>query len=119
MSAPVLERLGGATLQHIEYVGGLTIQLRNAFLALGRTLPLVGNRNRWQSAVRQMLAVGVDAFPMVGIMAVCAGFILAMQGASELRRFGGAPVVVGLGTIGFSPRLGPLLPADAGGGGVC
>jgi ABC-type transporter Mla maintaining outer membrane lipid asymmetry permease subunit MlaE len=31
-----------------------------------------------------MLAVGVDAFPMVGIMALCAGFILAMQGASEL-----------------------------------
>ncbi len=113
MSAPVLERLGGATLQHIEYVGGLTIQLRNAFLALGRTLPLVGNRNRWQSAVRQMLAVGVDAFPMVGIMAVCAGFILAMQGASELRRFGATQFVVDLVTIGFTRELGPLLTAIA------
>jgi ABC-type transporter Mla maintaining outer membrane lipid asymmetry permease subunit MlaE len=27
-----------------------------------------------------MLAVGVDAFPMVGIMALCTGFILAIQG---------------------------------------
>src|SRR5258707_1193874 len=113
MSAPVLERLGGATLQHIEYAGALTIQLRNAFLAMGRTLPLVGNRNRWQSAVRQMLAVGVDAFPMVGIMAVCAGFILAMQGASELRRFGAMEFVVDLVTIGFTRELGPLLTAIA------
>src|SRR6202050_4213780 len=113
MSTSVVERLGSATLRHIEYVGGFTIQLRNALGALGRTLPLVGNRYRWRSAIRQMLAVGVDAFPMVGIMAVCAGFILAMQGASELRRFGAMQFVVDLVTIGFTRELGPLLTAIA------
>jgi len=60
-----------------------------------------------------MLAVGVDAFPMVGIMAVCAGFILAMQGASELRRFGAMQFVIDLVTIGFTRELGPLLTAIA------
>ena len=60
-----------------------------------------------------MLAVGVDAFPMVGVMAVCAGFILAMQGASELRRFGAMEFVVDLVTIGFTRELGPLLTAIA------
>src|SRR6202050_3371445 len=113
MSTSVVERLGSATLRHIEYVGGFTIQLRNALGALGRTLPLVGNRYRWRSAIRQMLAVGVDAFPMVGIMAVCAGFILAMQGASELRRFGAIQFVIDLVTIGFTRELGPLLTAIA------
>ena len=34
-----------------------------------------------------MLQIGVDALPMVALMAICTGFILAMQGASELRRF--------------------------------
>jgi hypothetical protein len=63
MSTVVVERLGSATLRHIEYVGALVIQLGNAFGSLGRTLPLVGNRNRWRSAIGQMLAVGVDAFP--------------------------------------------------------
>jgi phospholipid/cholesterol/gamma-HCH transport system permease protein len=109
----IVERLGSATLRQLEYVGGLVIQIGNAFGALGRTLPLVGNRNRWHSAVRQMLAVGVDAFPMVGIMAVCAGFILAMQGASELRRFGAMQFVVDLVAIGFTRELGPLLTAIA------
>jgi phospholipid/cholesterol/gamma-HCH transport system permease protein len=113
MSASAIERLGGATLRHLEYVGGLAIQLRASVAALTQTLPLIGNRNRWKSAIQQMLAIGVDAFPMVAIMAVCAGFILAMQGASELRRFGAMQFVVDLVTIGFTRELGPLLTAIA------
>jgi hypothetical protein len=48
MTTSIVERLGGATLRHVEYVGALVIQLRNALGALGRTLPLVGNRYRWR-----------------------------------------------------------------------
>src|SRR5580704_15970714 len=113
MTKSVVERLGSATLRHLEYVGSLAIQFRNALGSLGRTLPLVGNRYRWRSAIQQMLAVGVDAFPMVGIMAVCSGFILAMQGASELKRFGAIEFVIDLVTIGFTRELGPLLTAIA------
>jgi phospholipid/cholesterol/gamma-HCH transport system permease protein len=113
MSTTIVERVGGATVRHLEYVGGLVIQIRNAVGALKRALPLVGNRSRWRSAVQQMLAVGVDAFPMVGIMAVCAGFILAMQGASELRRFGAMQFVIDLVSVGFTRELGPLLTAIA------
>src|SRR5580658_1810441 len=113
MSTPVVERLGSATLRYLGYVGGLTIQFRDAFGALGRALPFVGNRNRWQSAINQMLAIGVDAFPMVAIMAICAGFILAMQGASELRRFGAMQFVIDLVSVGFTRELGPLLTAIA------
>lgn len=113
MTVPVAERVGRATLRHVEYVGGLTTQLWSAFRSLGRALPLLGNRNRWQSAIHQMVAVGVDAIPMVGIMAVCSGFILAMQGASELRRFGAMKFVIDLVTVGFTRELGPLLTAIA------
>jgi len=113
MNLPVVERVGGATLSQVEYLGGLAIQLWDALRSLGRTLPLLGNRNRWRSAVGQMLAVGVDAVPMIAIMAVCAGFILAMQGASELRRFGAMEFVIDLVTIGFTRELGPLLTAIA------
>ena len=109
----VLEIVGGSTLRHLEYVGGLTIQLRQATGSLTRTLPLVGNRNRWRSAIQQMVAIGIGAIPMVAIMAVCAGFILAMQGASELRRFGAIHFVIDLVTIGFTRELGPLLTAIA------
>src|SRR5215469_13984828 len=113
MITSVLEYFGKSTLRHLEYVGGLTNQVRAALGSLGRVLPLVGNRNRWRSVVRQMLAIGVDASPMVGIMALCTGFILAMQGASELRRFGAMTLVVDLVSIGFTRELGPLLAAIA------
>jgi len=113
MGLSLVESVGSATLRHINYVGSLAIQFVSSVGSLGRALPLVGNRNRWRSAVRQMLLIGVDAFPMVAVMAVCAGFILAMQGASELRKFGAVNFVVDLVTIGFTRELGPLLTAIA------
>jgi len=113
MSASAVERIGNSTLRHLGYVGALAIQFRKGLGTLGRVLPLMGNRFRWQSAVAQMLAVGVNAAPMVGIMAVCSGFILAMQGASQLRRMGAIEMVVNLVTIGFMRELGPLLMAIA------
>ena len=113
MNIPVAEIVGRATLRHVEYVGGLTTQLWSALRSLGRTLPLLGNRNRWRTAINQMVAIGIEAIPMVGIMAVCSGFILAMQGASELRRFGAMKFVIDLVTVGFTRELGPLLTAIA------
>ena len=113
MNTPLLDRAGASTLSQLEYVGDLVIQSGKTIRALGRTLPLIGNRHRWLSAIRQMLAIGVAAIPMVGIMAFCTGFILAMQGASELRRFGAIQFVTDLVTIGFTRELGPLLTAIA------
>jgi phospholipid/cholesterol/gamma-HCH transport system permease protein len=49
----------------------------------------------------------------VALMAVCTGFILAMQGASELRRFGAIHYVIDLVAVGFTRELGPLLTAVA------
>ena len=60
-----------------------------------------------------MLQIGVNAGPIVGLMAMCSGFILAMQGASELSRFGALHYVIDLVSIGFSRELGPLLTAIA------
>jgi phospholipid/cholesterol/gamma-HCH transport system permease protein len=78
--ATLNERVGRATLNQLDYIGGLSIQLWAAVRALGAALPVTGNRYRWKASVGQMPQIGVDAMPMVGLMAVCAGFILAMQG---------------------------------------
>ena len=109
----MLDQVGHSTLGYLEYIGGLAIQSGRTIKALPRTIPMIGNLTRWRSALGQMLAVGVDAIPMVGIMAVCSGFILAMQGATELRRFGAIQYVIDLVTIGFTRELGPLLTAIA------
>src|SRR4051812_50109341 len=100
MITSALEYLGKGTLRHVEYVGSLAMQLRAAVGSLRRTLPLTGTRNLWGSAVRQMLAVGVDAFPMGGVMALCAGFFLAMEGGLGVPRFCGPHLVINLVWIG-------------------
>jgi phospholipid/cholesterol/gamma-HCH transport system permease protein len=111
--AALIEGVGKKTLNQLDYVGGLSIQLWAALRAMGATLPIVGNRYRWKASVGQMLQIGVSALPMVGLMAVCSGFILAMQGASELSRLGAMHYVIDLVAVGFTRELGPLLTAIA------
>jgi phospholipid/cholesterol/gamma-HCH transport system permease protein len=111
--ANVFEDVGKRTLNELDYVGSLNIQLWATLRAMRRALPFVGNRYRWQASVRQMLQIGYDALPMVSVMAICTGFILAMQGASELRRFGALHYVIELVVVGFTRELGPLITAIA------
>jgi len=114
--ATVLEDVGRKTIEQLDYVGSLNIQLWSTIRAMKCALPLVGNRYRWQATMRQVLQIGYDALPMVSLMALCAGFILAMQGATELRRFGAQEYVINLVVIAFTRELGPLLTATAVGG---
>ncbi len=111
--ATQLERVGRKTLDQLDYLGSLSIQLWVTLRSMKKALPFVGNRYRWKASVGQMLQIGVDAFPMVALMAVASGFILAMQGASELRRFGALHYVIDLVAVGFTRELGPLLAAIA------
>ena len=109
----VLESIGKKTLNELDYVGSLNIQLWSTLCAMKSALPLAGNRYRWKTTVQQMLQIGYDALPMVSLMAICTGFILALQGASELRRFGALHYVIDLVAVGFTRELGPLLTAIA------
>ena len=111
--ANLLEITGRETLSQLDYVGSLNVQWWATLRGMRAALPLVGNRHRWRAAVQQMLEIGVDALPMVALMSMCSGFILAMQGASELRRFGALHFVIDLVAVGFTRELGPLLTAIA------
>jgi phospholipid/cholesterol/gamma-HCH transport system permease protein len=107
----VLEVIGGGVIRGLGYIGGLIILGWSGLRATPRVLPVVGKRGLWQAALRQMAAIGVDALPMVGIMSVCAGFILAMQTGTELRKFGALQYVMDVVAVGFTRELGPLLTA--------
>ena len=107
------EQIGRSAIGFAEDAGALTIQFWTVLRKLPRVLPVLGKRRRWQSAVQQMFAIGASALPMSGIMSLCTGFILALQSASELRRFGALKFVVDLVAIGFTRELGPLITALA------
>jgi phospholipid/cholesterol/gamma-HCH transport system permease protein len=106
-----LEQVGHAAIVRVEDAGALTMQFWSVLRKLPRVLPIVGTRRRWHSVVQQMLAIGASALPMAGAMSLCTGFILALQSASELRRFGALEFVVNLVVIGFTRELGPLITA--------
>ena len=106
-----LEQVGKAAILQVEDAGALTMQFWSVLCKLPRVLPFVGAGRRWRSSVQQMLAIGASALPMAGIMSLCTGFILALQCASELRRYGALDFVVDLVAIGFTRELGPLITA--------
>ena len=97
-----LEAIGSGVIQGLTYVGGLTMQFWSGLRASPRVLPVLGKRTRWQTAMRQMAAIGVDALPIVAIMSVCAGFILAMQTGTYLKRYGALQYVMDVVAIGFT-----------------
>ena len=107
----LFEAIGAGVIDRLAYVGGLTTQWVRGVAVLPRVLPLVGKRGRWQSAIRQMYAIGVGALPMVAVMASCAGCILAIQSATILNQFGAIQLVINIVVIAFTKELGPLMTA--------
>jgi phospholipid/cholesterol/gamma-HCH transport system permease protein len=109
----MLTSLGRRAIHGATGVGTVTIQLWRTLLALPRTLPVVGHRRRWRSAVEQMLTIGASALPVAAVMSFCVGYVAALQVAAELRRYEATRYVVDLVAIGFTRELGALITGIA------
>lgn len=68
-------------------------------------------RIRWTPIVHHMQQVGLNAVPIVSLMAFLIGVVLAFQGAAQLRQFGAEVFVVDLIAISILRELGILLTA--------
>ncbi|MEM9012133.1 MAG: MlaE family lipid ABC transporter permease subunit [Pseudomonadota bacterium] len=68
-------------------------------------------RLRATSLFFHMQAVGLNAVPIVALMAFLIGIVLAFQGATQLRQFGAEVFVVDLIAISILRELGILLTA--------
>jgi len=92
-------------------------RLRSPLEFLGRVsvaLVRVGPRARhWRpiSIVRHVYDTGVEAIPIVALIAFLIAVILAYMGAQQLRLFGADIFVVDLVTVGVLRELGVLLTA--------
>ena len=107
----VLHSVGKGAIERVEYVGGLTIQFWRGMRALWRVNPITGSKLRWKSTIRQAAIVGVDALPVVCLIAAATGMIMALQGGGELRKFGALQFVVNLVGVSMTRELGPLMTA--------
>jgi phospholipid/cholesterol/gamma-HCH transport system permease protein len=82
-------------------------------LTLTRIVPLLVRpwRLRITSLVHHMQTSGIEAIPIVSLMAFLIGVVLAFQGATQLRQFGAEVFVVELISISVLRELGVLLTA--------
>ena len=96
----------------VEFVGGLTYLLADAFL----TIPVAllskrGRRLGWQNLWQQMDRVGVKSIPIVALVLFCIGAILALQMAPILREYGKVDSVADVISVAIFRELGPLVSA--------
>jgi phospholipid/cholesterol/gamma-HCH transport system permease protein len=107
---PLAQAIGGATIDGLAYLGGLA---RLATRAAGAVFvdPFRGKKFSLARAVHQAMAVGVEALPIVSLIAFFIGTILALQSAYELRKFGALQFVASAVAISMTRELGPLITA--------
>jgi len=96
----------------IEFVGGLTYLLLDAFVTIpSALLSKRGRRLGWQNLWFQMDRVGVKSIPIVALVLFCIGAILALQMAPILDDYGALAQVADIIGIAMFRELGPLVAA--------
>ncbi|MBI2565831.1 MAG: MlaE family lipid ABC transporter permease subunit [Candidatus Schekmanbacteria bacterium] len=106
----VLEKLGEAAVvvwrdmrAFLDFVGGVNVEaLRSA---------LRPRRVRWSETLYYLERTGVDAIPIVFLVALLMGLILGFQAAIQLRQFGANIFVADLVGVSITRELGPLMTA--------
>src|SRR5690348_8921405 len=106
----VLTYIGRNTLGLLRYVSGL-IELSREAAYWTFVAPFKGRPLKWRSSIHQMVLVGVDSIPIVTLIALFIGLVLALQGAYQLQQFGAVSMVTALVGVSMTRELGPLITA--------
>jgi phospholipid/cholesterol/gamma-HCH transport system permease protein len=73
--------------------------------------PLKGKPLRFRASISEMVKAGYDSVPIVAVISLFVGIILALQAAYQLRRFGAMIYVANLVGVSITRELGPILTA--------
>jgi len=106
----ILAFLGRYTLGLVSYVGGLA-SLSRKVIHWTFVAPFQGQSLKWRSALHQMVLVGVNSVPIVGLISLFMGIVLALQGAYQLQKLGAGYYVTALVGVSMTRELGPLITA--------
>lgn len=106
----VLTYFGRSTIGVIRYVGGVfDLGFKAAYWAF--IAPFKGRPVKWNDAIHQMVAAGVDSVPIVSLISLFIGIVLGLQGAYQLAKFGATYFVTALVSVSMTRELGPLMTA--------
>ena len=101
----------GHTADYVRFIGGASHLLGAACKWCLRGLFVRGYKLGRRSLVQQMVRVGVQAIPIVVIVQVFIGVILALQMAPTLERYGQMERVADVVGVAIFRELGPLITA--------
>jgi len=73
--------------------------------------PFKGKKIRFGVSISEMVKTGYNSVPIVAIISLFVGIILALQAAYQLRRFGALIYVANLVGVSITRELGPILTA--------
>jgi len=107
---PFLSRVGEATLEVAKSAGEMLSFIGEAFLAFLRFLRGTA-RFRRSDLVLLIQECGVQALPIVSLISVLVGLILAFVGAVQLKLFGAQIYVADLVGIGMAREMGAMMTA--------
>lgn len=104
--------IGAAAIGLLEFVGGVGYLLFDTLVA-ARVGLLTGRGRRmgWRHLWAQMVRVGVKSVPIVTLVLLCIGAILALQMAPILRTYGALQQVADIISVAVFRELGPLVSA--------
>jgi phospholipid/cholesterol/gamma-HCH transport system permease protein len=107
----ILENLGEGTIDALRqgyrmlgYLGRFAIELLEAIFQPRGNLRLA-------ALFTQIEEIGINALPIVGLLAFLIGIVMAYQGADQLRRFSAEIFTINLLGVGILRELGGLVTA--------
>jgi phospholipid/cholesterol/gamma-HCH transport system permease protein len=106
--ASFLVSLGDRVAGFLESFLTFMLISSNIFTWSVTDLFLTRYRRRGEVA-KQSILIGLDAVPIVGLLSLIIGLILALQSAAQLRQFGAGIFVVDLIAISMVREMGPMI----------
>ncbi len=109
-SGNMFERLGAAGYTFIESARDFVFLLSNIsyFSVAAMFKPSLRRKGE---VINQSVLVGVNALPIISLIAFLIGFILALQSAAQLSQFGANIYVADLVAVAMVSEMGPLMTA--------
>ncbi len=92
------------TISMLGYLGRVTVET-------GEAIASPGHKMRVAAMFHQVEETGINALPIVGLLAFLIGVVLAYQGADQLKRFGAEVFTINLLGVGVLREIGGLITA--------
>ncbi len=109
-TGPILEQVGSETLKILNDFKQVVMFLGELLTALAYDL-FHPRSVRWDDVAFYMKRAGVDGLPIVGLISLLLGLILAFMSSLQLKQFGANIYVASLLAIAIVKELGPIMTA--------